>query len=76
MIKIIKQEITYKSIEKDFTINAFGMTFSGRKWFSYSGDGDYDGDWEFDRESLKLFESLSEYKKDVISDFVNEKIKL
>lgn len=72
-MEIIKEEITYRSVTKKYTIElADGRKIHLYKWWCDDPELDqYECDWEFAQASQEIVDSLSDEENDELYDFIN-----
>jgi hypothetical protein len=76
-IVIVKEELLYKEITKQYTINMNGKEIKVDKWVKIDNFNenfeDYDNDWELNgKESIENFNQLTDEEKDLLDDFIGE----
>lgn len=76
-IVIVKEELLYKEITKQYTINMNGKEIKVNKWVKIDNFNenfeDYDNDWELNgKESIENYNQLTDEEKDLLDDFIGE----
>lgn len=76
-IVIVKEELLYKEITKQYTINMNGKEIKVDKWVKIDNFNenfeDYDNDWELNgKESIENYNQLTDEEKDLLDDFIGE----
>lgn len=67
-IKIVKNDLDYKKVVRNITINAFNRDIQVCTWYLYdSVDEQYDGDYAINEEDIK---GLTEEQIDILKDFI------
>lgn len=69
MIKITKENQSFKSITKDYEIDIDGKIIEVVKWWRNSRDGDYDCDYEI--AESQAYKDLTDDQNDELVDFIN-----